>query len=210
MIEARIDNLIKKIDYLKDNLTSPEGILHKDLEKIGDKIVNQGVRRFSTKYAGRAPSVINALKVAGFELAHDNDDVTLMLFDKDKLDALTALAPTVKDGKIFHLWRLLHAGFGSRADSKDFAFLGTKKTQRYPVQAIVQTTSLEAYEPGRYAPYPDLLAAESSGVIIIRHPGARGKEWILRNSDIVLQDKRAFTSGVSKSLEKIAKGFNRL
>ena len=73
----------------------------------------------------------------------------------DILDRETTLAPAKATGNVFHFWRILHEGAGLSANANNpHIFDASKRSDPYPILAVVQTTALEPlFGPGKHPPY---------------------------------------------------------
>jgi len=177
------------------------------LRDAGNKILANSQKRFSSHFSGgKTGKVLSAIAASGISVKQTGDTrTTLFVADMDILDAKTALPPTKAEGNLYHLWRLLHAGWGRKGNNANSAiFNKDKRTSDYIAQIIVQTSALEPiFFPGRHAPFFELLNVIGlPGINVIRHPGFKGHEWFLNNLDLFDEDFSFIVKRINQAMQR--------
>jgi len=177
------------------------------LRDAGNKILANSQKRFSSRFSGgKTGKVLSAIAASGISVKQTGDTkTTLFVADMDILDAKTALPPTKAAGNLYHLWRLMHAGFGADGNNinKDI-FNKRKRSNEYIAQVIVQTSVLEPlFFPGRHAPFFELIVARGlPGITLIRHPGFEGHQWFLNNLDLFDEDFSFIIKRINQAMQR--------
>jgi len=197
-VKADLKATMKFISQLHREVTDKNGVFQKEIRVTSKKIVRNAANRYSNifKYKGHGPDVEMAIIESGFQIiSSSGQDLSILFFPENVLDNLTALPPTVVKGQVYSLWRLLHFGWGRR---------GRKRADDYPLFVIIQTSSIKGLSPGRYPPFPEILNLETdnSNVMVIRHPGFKGKEWFLNHGNLFLEDEKTMKENLNKALQK--------
>ncbi len=177
------------------------------LREAGDKILGNSQKRFSSHFSGgKVATVLNAIKSSGVLVRQSGDfKTTLFVASMDILDSKTALPPTKAEGNLYHLWRLMHAGFGAAGNNTDTdIFNKSKRSSDYIAQIIVQTSALEPiFSPGRHAPFFELLNVIGlPGISVIRHPGFEGHQWFLNNLDLFDEDFNFIIKRMNQAMQR--------
>lgn len=210
-IEIKNDEIVKSIKRLSKEMTSPRGAFFLSLRRATKLVVKNAARRYKRNFPTSArkpgPDVKKAILEAGGEVVQDSTgDVSIFMFDVNVLDELTKLPRTKATQRIYHLWRILHAGSGPKASKPSFANpRGRVKNRPYPLFVLVQTSSLEgvisADITGKFPPFPELLELEGRpGVKVVRHPGIKGKEWFLQNAKMFTEDVKIIQDTVNEGI----------
>lgn len=207
LVTSDVREPLKAIRKLKRELTLRNGSLQKEIRKGASNVQRNVIQRFKRVFPNRdrGPDVARAIKDSGFEVFLDaKGDVTVAMFDEDKLDLLTALKPTIVTGEVYSLWRLLSAGFGMKGSGREErGHIGPKKSTPYPLYVFLQNSGVMF---GRFPPYPELLELEGQGVFVVRHSGFGGRRWFTANGRLFKKDTfdmfTAIERGLTKSRDK--------
>jgi hypothetical protein len=187
-----------------------------------EQILTNMERRYLDVFSGvgsRKGMNIPASVRAASKITFNPDGVIMTIADKDRLDNITRLSPTVSEGKVYSLFSLLREGWGRR---------GGKRPDDYILYMITSTVGYNQKNTGRVAPYPDLVNRVRRGIpvggsregyilpaigrifVFAKHPGFKGYDWIQKAAgENFAEDRKVFRDAVERISLMATKAFNK-